>query len=36
MNKTTFYLHCAEAEQDALALIPSKIETAMETTMDKA
>jgi len=35
-NKATFYLYCAEAEQDSLALIPSKSETAMEITMDKA
>jgi hypothetical protein len=36
MNRTTFYHYCAKAEQDSLALIPSKIETAMKISMEIA
>jgi hypothetical protein len=36
MNRTAFNLYHAEAEQDSLALIPSKNVTAMENAMDKA
>jgi hypothetical protein len=36
MNRITFNLYHAEAEQDSLALIPSKNVSAMENAMDEA